>query len=598
MASVISALTPAARGQHEDDSEQRASVLQLDNAGEILASSGPLFEDQENVNAVDPHILFGWKTNLGADIHLESLIEQARCEIAPLSIKNATNARARIDGCEISILPQFSAIDSLVNGVSVVFRSTGHDSELASPQIDFKLVSQALQSSDQAFWFWKPEVDELYEYGVTRTDSKRRYTKAEFIDSWIHEDDRSEAFKVFEALVNDKISQFDLEQRFRQEDGTYRWLCVRGGVLSRDENGQITLVGGFHSDISDFKELQEALEDKIRAQTLTLDSSRVSSWEWFPNENGRLELSGIWRDQLNCKNRNGLTSSDEFVQLVHPDDLLELNSALERCLNGEQEALELECRLQNRDGVYIHILSRGRVVKCDPLGRPTHVIGTFTDIHELKLHQTRLDLALANGRQALWEWQSDGNLLTLSESWHALFGYEINEVVKFNPDFSDLLHPEDFSRVSKSFGMLLQNPEHTHRVEYRLRHKHGHYLWVADQGVVVERDADDNALRAIGSHVDISAHRDAMQEAKDSRAFLQLILDEIPDKIFWKDPQHRLLGCNKAYSEVLGNKSPKDIIGRSTSELYPRDLAQMYERDDTEVLNSGIPHVARGTTRS
>ena len=57
-------------------------------------------------------------------------------------------------------------------------------------------------------------------------------------------------------------------------------------------------------------------------------------------------------------------------------------------------AFEIEYRIQNEDGIYEYILCRGKVMERDNAGRVIRVIGTFTDINELKLYEARLNIAL------------------------------------------------------------------------------------------------------------------------------------------------------------------------------------------------------------
>lgn len=203
--------------------------------------------------------------------------------------------------------------------------------------------------------------------------------------------------------------------------------------------------------------------------------------------------------------------------------------------------------------------------------------------------EDRMDLILAHGRLGLWEWRRESDYFSLSESWFHLFGYERGSKQFSKQAITDLIHPEDRTRVSELFRKLLREPGYSYRATYRFRDASGTYLWVSDQGIVTERDATGVALYAIGTHTDISAHRKAIDDAKESRQFLQLILDEIPDQIFWKDQEHRLLGCNKAYAETLGFPSPQSVIGLSSDELYPPTLARVYENDDNQVLNAGKP---------
>ena len=58
--------------------------------------------------------------------------------------------------------------------------------------------------------------------------------------------------------------------------------------------------------------------------------------------------------------------------------------------------------------------------------------------------------------------------------------------------------------------------------------------------------------------------------------------------IFYKDRENRFLRVNKAFCDVMG-MSKEELEGRSLFDLYPREEAEAYWRDDKEVMASGRP---------
>ena len=74
---------------------------------------------------------------------------------------------------------------------------------------------------------------------------------------------------------------------------------------------------------------------------------------------------------------------------------------------------------------------------------------------------------------------------------------------------------------------------------------------------------------------------------KQSRNMLQLIVDSIPQGIFWKDKESRYIGCNLRTTKDAGLASPKDIIGKDDFSLPWKKYADLYRKDDLEIMNSG-----------
>lgn len=71
----------------------------------------------------------------------------------------------------------------------------------------------------------------------------------------------------------------------------------------------------------------------------------------------------------------------------------------------------------------------------------------------------------------------------------------------------------------------------------------------------------------------------------------QIIFDNVPAMIWYKDTHNIILRANKWAAESMG-LTVESVIGRSTYDLYPED-AQKYYEDDMSVVNSGISRHVR-----
>lgn len=81
----------------------------------------------------------------------------------------------------------------------------------------------------------------------------------------------------------------------------------------------------------------------------------------------------------------------------------------------------------------------------------------------------------------------------------------------------------------------------------------------------------------------------AENDLRASQQMLQTVLDTIPVRVFWKDRKSNYLGSNHAFALDAGLDNPAELIGKNDYQTAWRDLADLYRRDDRQVIESGLP---------
>jgi two-component system, NarL family, sensor kinase len=72
-------------------------------------------------------------------------------------------------------------------------------------------------------------------------------------------------------------------------------------------------------------------------------------------------------------------------------------------------------------------------------------------------------------------------------------------------------------------------------------------------------------------------------ELKRNLQFTESLLSAVPIPVFFKDAEGRYLGCNKAFTEVVG-VTPAEIRGKKVHEVWPSRLAETYHQKDLAVM--------------
>lgn len=141
----------------------------------------------------------------------------------------------------------------------------------------------------------------------------------------------------------------------------------------------------------------------------------------------------------------------------------------------------------------------------------------------LAASEERLNLVLRSVNDGVWDWNLKSGQAYLSPKY-----YEIAECTPgaVNPDldyFISLIHPDDRQRVLDVMKAHLGGATEASVVEYRMNTGSGAVKWILGRGKVVERDADGQPLRMLGTIIDISDRKNAEEAMrKYSRRLLDL----------------------------------------------------------------------------
>ena len=87
---------------------------------------------------------------------------------------------------------------------------------------------------------------------------------------------------------------------------------------------------------------------------------------------------------------------------------------------------------------------------------------------------------------------------------------------------------------------------------------------------------------------DITERKRIEDESFRSHQMLQLVLDTIPQRVFWKDRNFKFLGCNRAFAADAGVASPEEIVGKDDFKLTWHASAPLYRADDARVMSEDI----------
>ena len=178
--------------------------------------------------------------------------------------------------------------------------------------------------------------------------------------------------------------------------------------------------------------------------------------------------------------------------------------------------------------------------------------------------------------------EEDGTISMVNSLVEQITGYTQNEVV-YRRNFLDFI-PEDARGTVAEYHRKRRegNEQIPHLYETRIIHKDGRQL-----DIIINAALLPGTKQSVISLLDITQRKRAEKDLADSRSMLQLVLDTIPTRVFWKDRNSVYLGCNKPLALDSGYSHPEDLVGKTDFETASADLADRFRADDREVMESG-----------
>ncbi len=155
------------------------------------------------------------------------------------------------------------------------------------------------------------------------------------------------------------------------------------------------------------------------------------------------------------------------------------------------------------------------------------------------------------------------------------FGYTVREFLEEKIRYTDIIHPDDLIPFMEVVRYNSENKIDRYKQQYRLVDKAGGVYWVAAWSII-SRDEADNVSHYHGIIVDITDHKQAEMELKESEEKFRKIIENMQDIYYRSDKNGRLIMTNPSAIKLLGYDSMQDVLGRNIAESF---YANPAERD-------------------
>ena len=317
------------------------------------------------------------------------------------------------------------------------------------------------------------------------------------------------------------------ESVLKTKEGTSVPVLISASVLL-DTDGHEAGIVGFATDLrtrkreeEELRRAHDELEKHVEERTTELKAARerlrylmtVTPAIVYTNQASDYSCTFVSENVSRIMGFSAwemLEDKDFWTVRLHPDDAKRVFDQMGPLI--EKDGGSLEYRFRHRDGHYIWIQDTFRVIR-DDQGRPLEIVGSWADISDRKNAEEALGerMAVMNDLETLvgaspaiiYTTQVSGDYACtfVSENLESIMGYapwEMREDKKF---WVKRLHAEDAERVFGELDRLIKQDGGT--LEYRFRHRSGHYIWIQDT-LTVARDKDGKPREIVGSWADVT----------------------------------------------------------------------------------------------
>ena len=327
------------------------------------------------------------------------------------------------------------------------------------------------------------------------------------------------------VLERDGFVRGFISEVVRHGDGVRFWVSENAHAV-RDATGSLLYYEGTVEDVSaqvraraDLQASEERLRlltEQIPGMVFVVHVSADGHARYRFVSAGVQQIYGLSPEAL-------VREPDVLARYRHPEDAARFVQHIRRLNEGAPDE-GIEFRIVRHDGAVRWLFRRSDTVAREGGGQVR--VGLLLDITERKQAELALresevlwKLALDSAGDGVWDWNLATGEEYVSPRIKAMYGYADDELASSAAELDARTHPDDVPQMQADRQAHFDGRAPAYRNEHRVRCKDGSWKWVLTRGMVIERDAQGQPLRMVGTHTDITERKraEAQQRALESQ---------------------------------------------------------------------------------
>ncbi|MDX1971747.1 MAG: PAS domain S-box protein [Candidatus Sumerlaeia bacterium] len=181
----------------------------------------------------------------------------------------------------------------------------------------------------------------------------------------------------------------------------------------------------------------------------------------------------------------------------------------------------------------------------------------------LRQERERLEFIITGSQLGTWIWDVQSNWTVFNERWAGMLGYSLEELTPYDYNtWENLVHPDDLDETLLALQHATSGASQGFDIEFRMRHKEGHWVWIHDRGQVLTHDSNGKPHMMFGTHADITWRKRDEEQLR----LLAYQVEQAPIAMIRADVERNVEWCNEQFTATTGF-TLEDIRGQKVGDF-------------------------------
>ncbi|MBN2591728.1 MAG: PAS domain S-box protein, partial [Sedimentisphaerales bacterium] len=225
-----------------------------------------------------------------------------------------------------------------------------------------------------------------------------------------------------------------------------------------------------------------------------------------------------------------------------------------------------------------------------------HIVRYITERKQteekLRSNEAQLSNAAKIAQIGYLEYDVADHLFIFNDQFYSIFRTTAEQVGGYTmtPErYAEMfIHPDDRLVVENEMKNIreISDTNFNRQLEHRILYADGGIGTISVRYFVI-KNIQGRTLKIYGAIQDITERRQIKQELKKEQNLLRLLIDNIPDRIYIKDKEHRFILGNNAMIYYHGFQSEDEFIGKTDFDIYQEKYTKIFYSEEEDVIKNG-----------